>query len=271
MASDKNSYYIIFKALIKFIWHINMAINVGIYPNYGDISYSNESEKELVDCINFNFKKIIRVNSEEIEKVDLMFEEITSEINGKELGSACICLDEYYYNEIRQKFIESGLKHGFKHVEIINYETAFYLNAMCQINHKPKNGDIIWIKDGYKYNVWTIKNQKALFIGYWESGTFYLNDFQKIVEKSQLNKGPNVLLYNSKINEATCKKFGCQLFCYENDKFCFSKASLVKIAKKVTDYEFAYLETESFLSHTVILKIGEKEIKTFQVVALVKN
>uniref|UniRef100_A0AC35F021 Uncharacterized protein n=1 Tax=Panagrolaimus sp. PS1159 TaxID=55785 RepID=A0AC35F021_9BILA len=107
-----------------------MVFHVGIDPLHGDVSYCNEYEKIIVDI------EINDVEFNEYEKVALMFEEIKSKINGK-LGYACICLSKYYGNEIRKNFIECGLKSGFKNVEIINWETAFYLNAMSQINYKP--------------------------------------------------------------------------------------------------------------------------------------
>uniref|UniRef100_A0A914PU84 Uncharacterized protein n=1 Tax=Panagrolaimus davidi TaxID=227884 RepID=A0A914PU84_9BILA len=114
-----------------------MTVHFGIYPIEGHCSYFEESKRRSIDL------KTRPVNLNGIKKVALMFEEIKSEINGK-LGYACICLDGNYGNygnEIMKKFIECGLKSGFKNVEIINFKTAFYLNAMSQTNYKPLNGN----------------------------------------------------------------------------------------------------------------------------------
>uniref|UniRef100_A0AC35GBR4 Uncharacterized protein n=1 Tax=Panagrolaimus sp. PS1159 TaxID=55785 RepID=A0AC35GBR4_9BILA len=73
-----------------------MEFHVGIDPYFGQVSYYNEYEKKIVDI------KINGVREDKIEKVDLMFEEIKSKINGK-FGNACIFLYGSYVREDKIK------------------------------------------------------------------------------------------------------------------------------------------------------------------------
>uniref|UniRef100_A0A914QKL0 Caspase family p20 domain-containing protein n=1 Tax=Panagrolaimus davidi TaxID=227884 RepID=A0A914QKL0_9BILA len=200
------------------------------------------------------------VREDEIEKVDLMFEEIKSKINGK-LGYACICLfNNYYGNETRKKFIELGLKSGFKNVEIINWETTFYLNAMLQINYKPVNGNVIWIQYYDEFFIWEINNQKSKFLGMWEADPSKLNELQKIVDESKLNKGPNVVLYNTKIDESNLRKISACLFFRYEYIFLYTKGCLLKARITAGDCEFAHLNVLNYLDNGLTLKYGNEEI-----------
>uniref|UniRef100_A0A914Z816 Uncharacterized protein n=1 Tax=Panagrolaimus superbus TaxID=310955 RepID=A0A914Z816_9BILA len=110
-----------------------MSFYVGVDPYDGNLSYCNNSGTNPINV------KINSVRYYEIQKINSMFDEIKLYTNGN-LGYVCICLDKYYSNEIRKKFIEIGTNFGFKNVEIINWETAIYLDAMSQIKYKPLNG-----------------------------------------------------------------------------------------------------------------------------------
>uniref|UniRef100_A0AC35GH92 Heat shock protein 70 n=1 Tax=Panagrolaimus sp. PS1159 TaxID=55785 RepID=A0AC35GH92_9BILA len=112
-----------------------MTVHVGMFPYEGTASYNNDIKKETLDL------QICKVEPHEIKKISLMFEEIKSKINDKQFGCACICIDEFCGNTYRKRLIEEAFKYGFKNVEIINRETAIYLNAMSQIKYKPLNGN----------------------------------------------------------------------------------------------------------------------------------
>uniref|UniRef100_A0A914QKW3 Uncharacterized protein n=1 Tax=Panagrolaimus davidi TaxID=227884 RepID=A0A914QKW3_9BILA len=234
-----------------------MTIHFGIYPSVGYCTYFDESKRRSIDL------KTRPVNFNEIEKIALMFEEIKSKINGK-LGYVCICLFENYGNEIRKNFIECGLKNGFENIEIINLETAIYLNAMSQINYKPLNGNVIWIQYSEYFFVWEINNQKAKFCGMWNADSSRLNELQKIVDESKLNKRVDVVLYHTKIAESNMRKMSeCQCF-YSVYDYWYSEGSLLKARIIAGDSELTHLETTYFLSRTFSLKIGNNVITSFQ-------
>uniref|UniRef100_A0AC34F9Q0 Uncharacterized protein n=1 Tax=Panagrolaimus sp. ES5 TaxID=591445 RepID=A0AC34F9Q0_9BILA len=199
-----------------------MVVHVGLSPNFGQLAFYSESEKIT------SHLKIIEVNSIEIEKVNLMYNETKVKID-EELGYVCICLDGGYGNKMRKKFIEEGLNCGFKNVEIINYETAFYLNAMSRIDYKPSNGDIIWIEALCYFYVWKITNVKAEFIGKWKADSTNLADLQNIVIESKLKKGPDVLLAQYKMKEKVFNGISiCQFFSYTHYRYSYLLGTLIK-------------------------------------------
>lgn len=207
---------------------------------------------------------IFLVNSIEIEKVNLMYNETKVKID-EELGYVCICLDGGYGNKMRKKFIEEGLNCGFKNVEIINYETAFYLNAMSRIDYKPSNGDIIWIEALCYFYVWKITNVKAEFIGKWKADSTNLADLQNIVIESKLKKGPDVLLAQYKMKEKVFNGISiCQFFSYTHYRYSYLLGTLIKAQITAGNLDLAPIDAQPFLSHYIILRIRESPIITFK-------
>uniref|UniRef100_A0AC34F713 Heat shock protein 70 n=1 Tax=Panagrolaimus sp. ES5 TaxID=591445 RepID=A0AC34F713_9BILA len=197
-----------------------------------------------------------------------MFEEIKSKIkNGKEFGCLCIVLNQGYGNEIRKKFIQDGLKFGFKNVEISNPTVTRYLNVMSQVTptYKPINGNVIWIYWAGDIFVWKITNEKkAKFIGQWMLST-EMNKLLKIVDETNLNKGPDIVFYRGRIDKEKMRKiFYCKFFLYDNDDYSRADGSLLKARLSSGDPNLIYLETEYCLTEKIILKIGDKEVASFQ-------
>uniref|UniRef100_A0AC34F3B1 Heat shock protein 70 n=1 Tax=Panagrolaimus sp. ES5 TaxID=591445 RepID=A0AC34F3B1_9BILA len=169
-----------------------MAFHVGIYPSFGNVAtYDTVTES-------VKYTNVIEVYQNETDKVKHMFKEITSK-NSSKFESVCICLEADYGNEIRKKFIDTAKIFGFKNVEIIDWRTAVYLNAISQSNYKLKNYDIIWIFTGYSYHVWQYKNQKVKHIFSPKECQTKIDDFGIIKTKSKLNKDPNLLLFKEEI------------------------------------------------------------------------
>jgi hypothetical protein len=236
-----------------------MTIHVGIDPNLGQLSYYDDVEKNTV-----NLGSTV-VKFHETEKIYIMFEVIKSKFNGKQLGCACIYLLPDYGNEIRKKFIQEGSNCGFKNVEIISRETAYYLNAMSQIKYIPLNGNVIWIEFRLYFYVWVINDSKAEFIGHWYSPDISkTSKLVKIVDESKLNKGPDVVLHIYKIGITNINKISsaCQFSTYKiHPRF---KASLLKARITSGDSNLIHLNVLNFLYGKVTINIGDDEIESFK-------
>uniref|UniRef100_A0AC34G0K9 Heat shock protein 70 n=1 Tax=Panagrolaimus sp. ES5 TaxID=591445 RepID=A0AC34G0K9_9BILA len=133
-----------------------MVVHVGLDPWYGNLSLYKDAEKKTEDL------EIKQVRCNKNDKVIALFKEIKILVKD-ELGYLCICLNKYHGNNIRKLFIKEGLNCGFRNVEIINLEVAFYLDA--QTNFTPLNANIIWIYWNAFISVWEIKEQKAKYCG----------------------------------------------------------------------------------------------------------
>uniref|UniRef100_A0A914PVV8 Uncharacterized protein n=1 Tax=Panagrolaimus davidi TaxID=227884 RepID=A0A914PVV8_9BILA len=235
-----------------------MTVHVGIYPGGGELSYYDDVAKCTVYS---NIENLITPNG--IEKVSLMFEEIKSKIRGKQLGFACICLNKEYGNEIRKKFIEEGIKCGFKNVEIINWQTTLYLEAMSQIKYKPLNGNIIWLEYGRfflrSFHIWQINDQKAEFIDE------RLGEISKEAV-SKTNEKPDVVFSSDEKTKEFILKISpdCQFFVYYSREYYSSRGSLLKARITAGDPELVHLNIRNFLIKEIALKLGSKEIISFK-------
>ena len=133
------------------------------------------------------------MKEEDVQKIDEMYEEIKSKIKGK-LGCVCISLNLGYNSEIRKKFIESGKLFRFSNIQIINNETATYLNYIFLSTYFPKNGDIIWISQ-----------QNLLFCFIWQKTERGAKLVKRVIfetaeeMKAKLNSGsvtaPDIIIY----------------------------------------------------------------------------
>uniref|UniRef100_A0AC34F434 Heat shock protein 70 n=1 Tax=Panagrolaimus sp. ES5 TaxID=591445 RepID=A0AC34F434_9BILA len=233
---------------------------MGIHPESGELSYYNESEKKTVN---------LKISIVDPNKNDLIFEEIKAKING-ELGCVCIYLFNSYSNVIRKKFVEEGLNFGFKNIEIINWETAVYLNVLSQTIYKPLNGNVIWIHCDKSIFVWKVNEQKSKFIGQWNKGDiFKLEDLQKIMDESKLKQGPDVLLYYNSdyIDKEIFKKIftSVQFYSYNYDiRYFASNSSLLRARITSGDLDLIHLDTENFLTKKSALRIKGKNVVSFE-------
>uniref|UniRef100_A0AC34FIN9 Heat shock protein 70 n=1 Tax=Panagrolaimus sp. ES5 TaxID=591445 RepID=A0AC34FIN9_9BILA len=195
-----------------------------------------------------------------------MFEEIEWKIKG-EFGCVCICLNNYFGNEIRKKFVEEGLKFGFKTVEIINYETAVFLNAMSQSKDKPINGDVIWIKWFTNFHVWKIEEKRAKFVGQCAADPSKIDELQKIMDEMKVKREPNFVICEEKIDQTNFRQISpaFQFFIPYIFNYNFiSGGSLLKARITSGDPDLIHLDTERLLFQQITLKIRDKLIVTFK-------
>uniref|UniRef100_A0AC34EZX5 Heat shock protein 70 n=1 Tax=Panagrolaimus sp. ES5 TaxID=591445 RepID=A0AC34EZX5_9BILA len=236
-----------------------MSIHAGVYPREGKVSYYNDILKSETDL------EIIKVGPADIDKVDLLFNEIVLWEYDRKVGSICICLDTFYGNEIRKAFIEEGLNCGFKNVEILNNETVLYLYVVSNSNYRPSNGDVILIIWGDTHYVWTIKWQNAKFIDQWNGDRFERSDLKNILKNSNLDKGPEIVFHQNEIDKEIYRiELDCQFCIYNYDEYSLSKGCLAGARKSAGDPTFAHINATNFLSNSITLKIGYNEISHFQ-------
>ena len=97
---------------------------------------------------------VVLVSNDDNGSVAAMFENIRMHVPGNS-GCACVVMHSDYGNDARKMFIETGKRCGFADVQIIDWNTALYLQSILQLKKPPKNGEIIWIFNG-KHFVWKI-------------------------------------------------------------------------------------------------------------------
>uniref|UniRef100_A0A914QZL8 Uncharacterized protein n=1 Tax=Panagrolaimus davidi TaxID=227884 RepID=A0A914QZL8_9BILA len=231
----------------------------------GYLSYYKAAEESSGDS------EINGVQPHASAKVNSIFKEVISKINGK-VGYVCIYLNKNYGNEIRKKFVEEGLKIGFKNVEIINFLTILYLIPMSKVNYKPLNGNVIWIKYSSIYlphniYVWQINGTKAKFIGEWKADVSKLSDLENVMNESKLNKGPDVVLSANNIDRANISKISpdCQFFTFNFAESRYSKECLLKARITAGDQDLVHLNVINFLSYKITLTYDGKRIKYFNI------
>uniref|UniRef100_A0A914QHF5 Uncharacterized protein n=1 Tax=Panagrolaimus davidi TaxID=227884 RepID=A0A914QHF5_9BILA len=161
-----------------------MVFHVGIAPLCGEMAVFNTTNLRTKI---YDFREVGKNN---VELIEGMYKRIKSIAKG-ELGYAGICLGSSYGNEIRQKFIKHGLECGFKNIEIIDWETQMYLNAISQSGYQPKNGDTICVLNGKLCHFWEKSNEKSEYRG---SANGIFNDKTEI-DKMDFIKDPNVIIY----------------------------------------------------------------------------
>jgi hypothetical protein len=137
---------------------------------------------------------------------------------------------------------------------------------MSSIDYKPSNGNVIWINDTSFFHVWQITDQKAKFIGDWKISFTELNDLEKIVNESKVNKGPDIVLYKDKIEEANIRLLSpnCHFFSYVWLAYWQSRGCLIKAQIAAGDCNLSHVDTVHFLSQDVTLELGDAEIAKFK-------
>uniref|UniRef100_A0A914PTC0 Uncharacterized protein n=1 Tax=Panagrolaimus davidi TaxID=227884 RepID=A0A914PTC0_9BILA len=245
-------------------------VNIGIYPNKGEMAVYDSIEQKLINST------LLKVTSNDLNKVKPLFEKIAS--LHRNLGCACICLEANYGNKIRQNFIETALDKncGFKSVEIIDWKTAVYLNAISQSNYKLKNNDIIWIFTGYSYHIWQYKSQKVKHIfspkGYYPK----MDDFENIKVKSKLNKDPNLVLFKKDIEfdeKLLIEKFkNCQCIPFKQESY--AEGACVKAQIMAKSSSLLNFDVDPIFDQWITVKIEKTQIfylKNFETLPFKKS
>jgi hypothetical protein len=111
---------------------------------------------------------LIAVGPHDMNGVDLMFENLKTQLNG-EFGCACICLGYTYDSEIRKKFIEAAEEFGFVNVHITNWCSMNYYDLVSRLtNYRIMVGHVIWIFCGKYCYVWEKERSYAEFVDEFE-------------------------------------------------------------------------------------------------------
>uniref|UniRef100_A0AC34FRR8 Uncharacterized protein n=1 Tax=Panagrolaimus sp. ES5 TaxID=591445 RepID=A0AC34FRR8_9BILA len=165
-----------------------MVFHVGIAPLCGQMALFNTKNSRIKKS---DFREVGKNNLDEIEG---MFKRIKSITKTEQLGCAGIYLGSSYGNEIRQKFIQYGLECGFQKVEIIDWETQMFLNAISQTGYLPKNGDTICVLNGKLCYFWHTEEEKFKYHG---SANGIFNDKIDITVLADKSKDPNVIIYEA--------------------------------------------------------------------------
>uniref|UniRef100_A0AC35FPN5 Uncharacterized protein n=1 Tax=Panagrolaimus sp. PS1159 TaxID=55785 RepID=A0AC35FPN5_9BILA len=165
-----------------------MVNHVGIDPHTGKISAYNTLDKVVSEYAISEVRSI-----DDIEKIDVMFNEIRSTIDG-EFGCACIYLRPDYLQKFRKQFIASCISHGFAKVQIIYWETVKFYTVVPQTNYEPNDSDIILICSYSTAYVWK-----------YQYGIFKLHDSFDLVASDNIY--PNVVFYDQITDFSSIEKF----------------------------------------------------------------
>jgi hypothetical protein len=232
-----------------------MVFHVGIAPLCGEMAVFNTTN------IRTKIDDFREVGKNDVELIEGMYKRIKSIAKG-ELGYAGICLGSSYGNEIRQKFIKHGLECGFKKIEIIDWETQMFLNAISQSGYQPKNGDTICVLNGKLCHFWEKSNGKSQYRG---SANGIFNDKNE-TDKSDFIKDPNVIIFEAEDENQsdTIEKIfpQCLVAFYENNN---SMGALIKARLMANDDENVLgFDFCPKLDRNLSIKIGERKIMEFE-------
>jgi hypothetical protein len=237
-----------------------MVYHVGIYPYKGMVStFNTETTEEKSFSIYDTLKAVT------IDEVDEMYDKILSEINGGKLGCIAINMEnfhsEYYDNEVRRKFINSGKEHGCEKIEIIDYYTHLYSDRIFQSKATVKEGDVVWMFDSDMMYIWQIFQGKAKFImEYMWYSTFSYRRLEKIRQISKVDKDPDLILFynNVSFTKGIARKIfpKCRLSPFKAAGFApLTRARIASEEPALINYNAA-----TVLEQNINVKIGDKEI-----------
>ena len=231
-----------------------MVFHVGIAPLSGEMAVFNTTTLKTKIC---DFREVGKNNIDEIEG---MYKRIKATAKG-ELGCAGIYVGASYGNEIRQKLIEVGLEAGFKKIEIIDWETQMFLNAISQVGYQPKNDDIICVLSGKLCHFWHKSNGKSEYRG---SANGIFNDKNEL-DISEFDKDPNVIIFEtSDENESrTVEQYFPECFVgfYENND---AMGALIKARIMADDENVGVFDILPKLDRNLSVKVGERKIMGFE-------
>lgn len=195
---------------------------------------------------------------EDLSKIDLMYEEIKSKVVG-ELGCACFVFN-FVSNDFRRKVVHTGLAFGFKKVQIINWVSELYIDAIFQSKYKPKNDEVVWIFRGDECYVWKKENNIAKYYGQSFQDFIEQKDFEKVKRDTKLDEFPNIILCNFKFEKGFLEDYApdAQIFSYtqigSKSSAVFVKTQIMAGVSDVTDFD------ANTISDSFSLQIGNKKL-----------
>ena len=206
------------------------------------------------------------VEKEDILKIDEMYEEIKSKINGK-LGCVCIYLNRTYNSELRKKFIESGKFAGFSNVQIIDWNTSTYLNSVFQTNYIPKNGDIIWIFRQNECYIWQKTGWSAKLMKCVKT-----TEEMKAIINSGSVTAPDIIIYDDRygtyifeIRISEIQNFlpKCKFFGAKYSEWTLVEGALIKARILEMDSDVLGLDADTQLLRGYKIEVNGEEVMKF--------
>uniref|UniRef100_A0AC34FSM3 Uncharacterized protein n=1 Tax=Panagrolaimus sp. ES5 TaxID=591445 RepID=A0AC34FSM3_9BILA len=112
-----------------------------------------------------------------------------------------------------------------------------------------------------------VEEKKSKYVGKWHANCSNLNELQNVVDKSELKKGPDIVLrvVKNENDEANLRRISpCEFFIYSFLLYDLANACLLKAQQNAGDDIFNHLDVEKILSQQIDLKIEGKALMSFK-------
>uniref|UniRef100_A0AC34GRW1 Uncharacterized protein n=1 Tax=Panagrolaimus sp. ES5 TaxID=591445 RepID=A0AC34GRW1_9BILA len=194
-----------------------MVIHIGIVPHEDKcITFNTETNERIYFEVEPNI-----LPGDLDSQINDMFKDITSKIKYANLGCACLSLNSNFGSDVREEFIQSGLKFGFNKVVIIDFKEALFHDILFQTNIHPNDRNVFWFINNKDCYIWE-KNKNIATMRKKLEHVYYTNvkQLQKIKNDSFVSS-PAFILYNDRdtIEGDIVKSAfpGCSLIPYKYD------------------------------------------------------